>query len=69
MRPEEIFGVNAGIVWNTLKDANKPLSAREIAKLSSLKITDVFAALGWLGREGKIEILKEKKKTLFKLLE
>jgi len=69
MKPEEIFGVNAGVVWKTLKEAKKPLSVREISKLSNLKITEVFGALGWLGREGKIEILKEKKKMLFRLLE
>ncbi|OYT31317.1 MAG: hypothetical protein B6U94_03545 [Thermofilum sp. ex4484_79] len=69
MKPEEVFGVNAGKVWKTLKENGKPLTARDISKASGLKITEVFGALGWLGREGKIEIIKERKKMLFKLLE
>ncbi len=69
MRPEEVFGVNAGKVWKALKDAGRPMTAKEIAGSSGLKITDVYAALGWLGREGKIEIIREKKKILYRLLE
>lgn len=69
MKPEEVFGVNAGKVWKVLKDAGKPLTVREIVRASGLKLTDVYGALGWLGREGKIEIQREKKRLLFKLLE
>ncbi|MGC9149477.1 MAG: winged helix-turn-helix domain-containing protein [Sulfolobales archaeon] len=67
-RPEEIFGVNAGKVWHALKNKG-PMTARDIAKETNLKITDVYGALGWLGREGKIEIIKEKKKVLYRLTE
>ncbi|MCD6510275.1 MAG: winged helix-turn-helix domain-containing protein [Thermoprotei archaeon] len=71
MRPEEYFGLDAGRVWKALKDSTRPLSAREIAKATGLKITRVYSALGWLGREGKIEIMKNDKgrKVLFRLLE
>lgn len=69
MKPEEVFGVNAGKVWKALKEREAPMTAREIASVTGLKITEVFAALGWLGREGKIEILQEKRRTLFRLLE
>jgi DNA-binding transcriptional regulator GbsR (MarR family) len=68
MKPEELFGVNAGKVWSVLNSSQKPLSATEIMKKSGLKRDDVFAALGWLGREGKIEIIKEKGKLLYKLV-
>ena len=68
MKPEEVFGVNAGKVWHALK-SNGVLTAQAIVKKTKLKITDVYAALGWLGREGKIEIIKEKKKVLYKLTE
>lgn len=61
--------MNAGKVWKALKDAGRPLTARELAGATGLKLTDVYAALGWLGREGKIEIVRERKRTLFKLLE
>ncbi len=68
MKPEEIFGVNAGKVWHALKEKG-PLTVQQIAKKTKLKINEVYGALGWLGREGKIEIIKEKRKTLYKLLE
>jgi hypothetical protein len=67
MKVEEVFGVNAGKVWNALKNKGA-LSAAAIAKETQLKANDVFAALGWLGREGKIEIINDKKGVLYKLV-
>lgn len=69
MKPEEVFGINAGKVWKALKDAGRPMTAKEIAGATGLKVTDVYGALGWLGREGKIEVLKERKKVFYRLLE
>ena len=68
MKPEEIFGVNAGKVWHALKEKGA-LSANAIAKQTKLKLNEVFGALGWLGREGKIEIIKDRKGLLYKLTE
>lgn len=68
MKPEEIFGINAGKVWRVLKSKGA-LSASAIAKQAGLKVNEVFGALGWLGREGKIEIINSKKGTLYKLIE
>jgi transcription initiation factor IIE alpha subunit len=68
MKPEEIFGVNAGKVWNVLKTKG-PLSSTAIAKETGLKLNDVFGALGWLGREGKIELIEDKGKILYKLVD
>jgi transcription initiation factor IIE alpha subunit len=68
MKPEEIFGVNAGKVWHALKQKGA-LTASAIAKETGLKINEVFGALGWLGRENKIIIIKDKKGTLYKLTE
>lgn len=68
-RVEEVFGVNAGKVWKTLKDSN-PLTAKEIAKKARLLQNEVYGALGWLAREGKIEIIEDTiKGTSYKLLE
>ena len=67
MKPEAVFGINAGKVWDTLK-SNGPLSADAIAKATKLKAKDVFGALGWLGREGKIEIVSEKNNHQYKLV-
>lgn len=67
MRPEEVFGINAGKVWQILKNKGAS-SAAIIAKESNLKLNDVFGALGWLGKEGKIEIVNNKNATIYKLL-
>jgi len=67
MIPEKIFGVKAGKVWNVLNKNKKPIPVAKIMKVGKLKRDDVLAGLGWLGREGKIEIVKKKKDFLFKL--
>lgn len=66
MNPEEVFGVNAGKVWHVL-NRNGKLSVSQIAKLAKLNLNEVYAALGWLGREGKIEILREGRKIIYRL--
>jgi len=68
MKPEELFGVNAGKVWNVLNKSNEPISITKIMKLGNLKKDDTLGGLGWLGREGKIEIIKKDKDLLFKLV-
>ena len=40
----ETIGSWAGLVWNALNDAE------------SLKEKELYAAFGWLGREGKLNI-------------
>lgn len=62
------FGANAGKVWNALKSKG-PLSLDEIMKDTQLKMEEVFGALGWLGREGKIQIIDEGKDLFYKLTE
>lgn len=68
MKAEEIFGDNAGKVWRVLNE-NGELPVSKISKLTSLKSTDVHGALGWLGREGKVEPVKIKKGVAFRLLQ
>jgi len=65
---EEVFGTAAERVREALR-GEESLSAREIAKKTGLKITEVYTALGWLGREGVIEIIKGRKTLRFKLKE
>lgn len=68
IKPEEIFGTNAGKVWKVLKEKGE-LDAESIVRLTLLRPSEVFGALGWLGREGKIEIIETKEKRLYKLIE
>ena len=51
----EVIGTNAGSVWVALNKADA-LGIKQIKKITKLKDKEVFAALGWLAREGKIAI-------------
>jgi len=66
MNPETIFGANAGKVWQALNKLGTatPLMIRNETKLSS---EEVFGALGWLAREGKLAQMKDGKLVKFKL--
>lgn len=59
----ETFGINAGRVWSYL-DENGRLHLREVKKATKLTDKNLYAALGWLAREGKIK-LEEVDKDLF----
>lgn len=51
----DTIGYNAGLVWNALNEADA-LGLKQIKKVTKLKDKELFAALGWLAREGKILI-------------
>ncbi|MDE6467334.1 MAG: winged helix-turn-helix domain-containing protein [Muribaculaceae bacterium] len=51
----ETIGTNAGTVWVALNSA-ETLGIKQLKKVTKLKDKEVFAALGWLAREGKITI-------------
>jgi hypothetical protein len=49
----ETIGTWAGLVWNALNGADV-LGLKQLKKGTKLKDKEVFAAIGWLAREGKI---------------
>ncbi len=51
----ETIGFNAGTVWGALNEANT-LGIKQLKKATKLKEKDLYAALGWLAREGKVNI-------------
>lgn len=51
----ETIGTWAGQVWNALNEADV-LSLKQLKKITKLKDKEVYAAIGWLAREGKVEI-------------
>ena len=51
----ETIGTNAGSVWTALNEADA-LGVKQLKKITKLKDKEIFAALGWLAREGKINI-------------
>lgn len=51
----ETIGYNAGTVWTALNDATV-LGMKQLKRITKLKDKEVYAALGWLAREGKVNI-------------
>lgn len=50
------IGKCAGIVWNLLNSEHRKWSYSEIKKSTELSDRDINAAIGWLAREGKLNI-------------
>ncbi|HOV71400.1 MAG TPA: winged helix-turn-helix domain-containing protein [Dysgonamonadaceae bacterium] len=48
------IGINAGIIWNLLSD-NEKWDVKKLKKASGLSEKEIYAAIGWLARENKIE--------------
>lgn len=51
----EVIGTNAGLVWVALNTA-EAAGIKQLKKMTKLKDKELFAALGWLAREAKINI-------------
>ncbi len=54
---KKLIGTNAGIVWNLLNNCQK-WSVAQLKEASGLSEREIYAAIGWLARENKIEIEK-----------
>ncbi len=53
----ELFGTWAGEVYKALETSDtRMLGLKELKKATKLKKDEIMAALGWLGREGKISV-------------
>ncbi len=46
------IGENAGLIWSALE--NGALALKALKKATKLKNEDLYLALGWLAREGKL---------------
>lgn len=51
----DTIGMNAGLVWQAL-DAAEAMGTKQLKKVTKLKDKELYAAMGWLAREGKIMI-------------
>lgn len=51
----DVIGTNAGLIWQALATADA-LGVKQLKKITKLKDKEVYAALGWLAREGKINV-------------
>ncbi len=48
------IGENAGKVWNALQGG--ALVQKDLKKVTKLKNDELYLALGWLAREGKLNV-------------
>ena len=51
----EVIGTWAGQVWNALNESGN-LTVKGLKKATKLKEKELYAALGWLAREGKVSM-------------
>lgn len=66
----ETIGTWAGLVWNALNETDV-LSLKQLKKITKLKDKEAFAAIGWLAREGKVDVQtnpEDEKEYLFTLV-
>ena len=52
------IGNNAGVVWGVL-NANGKMTEAKLKKESGLGSAEFYTALGWLAREGKLNVVVE----------
>ncbi|HHU27441.1 MAG TPA: winged helix-turn-helix domain-containing protein [Bacteroidales bacterium] len=62
----EEFGINAGIVWSLLNETGRQ-NLKDVKKATKFTDKKLYAALGWLAREGKINIEEEEKEIFVSL--
>lgn len=59
----EAFGINAGKIW-TILDEKGNQNIKDLKRATKFTDKNLYAALGWLGREGKIK-MEESGKDIF----
>ncbi len=62
----EKFGVNAGTVWSLLNETGRQ-NIKDVKKATKFTDKKLYSALGWLAREGKINIEEEEKELFISL--
>lgn len=61
----EKIGFNAGLVWGALQNGAQGIKA--IKKATKLKNEELYLALGWLAREGKVTFAEAEADTIVAL--
>lgn len=64
----EKIGAHAGLVWGALTERGFK-SLKELKKTTKLTEKDLYAAIGWLAREGKLTFEQEQKDVFVALIE
>ncbi len=63
----EIIGNWAGLVWVALNEKGK-VGVKGLKKATKLKEKEVYAAIGWLAREGKVNVEEEETDVMVSLV-
>ena len=56
------IGENAGLIWNALQGG--ALTMKSLKKATKLKNDELYLALGWLAREGKVSFTEDEDLTI-----
>ena len=56
------IGENAGLIWNALQ--GDALTLKALKKATKLKNDELYLALGWLAREGKVSFTEGEDLTI-----
>ena len=65
----ELIGTNAGKVWNALHEGGK-MSLKALKKATKIKAEkDMYAAMGWLAKEGKLSFEEADGETMVSLVD
>lgn len=60
------IGQNAGLIWGALQ--NGALELKALKKATKLKNEELYLALGWLAREGKVAFTTNEKELTIELV-
>lgn len=52
----ETIGLWAGATWVALSEKEGTLGVKALKRVTKLKEKELYAAIGWLGREGKVTV-------------
>lgn len=63
----EIIGNWAGLVWEALNGKGQ-LGVKALKRATKLKEKEIYAALGWLAREGKLNVEETETDVMVTLL-
>jgi hypothetical protein len=63
---ELVFGINAGITWESL-NLMGPMAVDDLVKATALLPEEIYGALGWLGRENKISVERRGTERVYSL--
>jgi len=62
---EEMIGTLAGKIWAVLSE--QPMTVKELKTITKLKEAEIYAAIGWLSREGKMTVTPKGKDFVYSL--